>query len=87
MRKLPAYKIAAALRIPAHTLPASPRLTVTAGELLCENHGGLQKYSGECVEIKTRDGFTRVSGDSLELTSMNRDELTLRGYIAAVEMF
>lgn len=86
MKKLPAYKIAAALHIPAVTLPGSPRLTLTAGELLCENHAGLQKYSGDCVEIRTRDGYVRVSGSSLELTAMNREELTVRGFVAAVEI-
>lgn len=87
MRKIPAHRVADALRVPANVLPGSPRLTLTAGELLCENHMGLRRYGGDCVEINTRDGFVRVRGDGLELTAMNRDELILRGFFAAVELF
>ena len=87
MRKIPARKVAETLRVPANILPGSPRFTLTAGELLCENHLGLIKYGVDCVEIKTRDGFVRVTGDGLELTAMNREELILRGFFTAVELF
>ena len=74
------------LALPVEIVSGVPRTTISGGsEVLIENHVGLKVYTRQCIEVRTRDGILRVSGDDLELTAMTRTEIVVRGFVVAVE--
>ena len=74
------------LDLPAEVLPGVPRLTMSGGsEVLVENHGGLRSYTSDLIEVRGRNMLIQIRGEDLELTSMTKTELAIRGIIVAVE--
>ncbi|MBS7403280.1 MAG: YabP/YqfC family sporulation protein [Oscillospiraceae bacterium] len=74
------------LGLPAQLLPREPKLTVCGGEVCIENHGGLQCYTRECIEVRGRNGFLRINGDGLMLAAMTTTEIVVRGLVVSVEL-
>ena len=73
--------------LPAELVPGVPKLTLSGGsEVLIENHGGLKSYSRDCVEVRGKDLTLQIRGEDLELTSMTKTWLTLRGIIVTIEL-
>lgn len=73
--------------LPAELIPGVPKLTLSGGSrVLIENHGGLRSYSRDCVEVRGRNMLMRIRGEDLELASMTKTELVVRGIVVAVEL-
>lgn len=73
--------------LPAEIVPGVPRTTLSGGsKVYVENHNGLKTYTRQCIEVKTRDGILRVSGDDLELSAMTREDIVIRGFVVSVEL-
>lgn len=74
------------LEIPTFGLHGLPRITLTGDrELLLEQHGGLTRYSPDCVEIALRHGRVRLAGKDLRLVAMDRSAVLIAGKITALE--
>lgn len=72
--------------LPAQVVPGVPRTTLSGGsQVLVENHKGLKTYTRRCIEVKTRDGILRVTGDDLELAAMTKTDIVIRGFVISVE--
>ena len=50
-----------------------------------ENHRGILSYSDTEIAVSTDGAIVRISGEKLELVSMNGDALRIRGRIFRVE--
>lgn len=75
------------LSLPPELMPGVPRTTLSGGSrVYIENHGGLKTYTQNCVEVKTRDGLLRVSGDNLELLAMTPTDIVVGGLVVSVEI-
>lgn len=73
------------LKLPAHLIPARAKVTLCGSEVIIENHGGIMTYTGQCVEVRTKDGFLRINGDELRLAAMTLTEIIIWGLIVSVE--
>lgn len=75
------------LSLPPELASKVPRTTISGGSrVYIENHGGLKTYTQSCVEVKTRDGLLRVSGDDLELLAMTATDIVVGGLVVSVEL-
>ncbi len=75
------------LDLPAESMAAVPRLTVTGRrQALVENHKGLIAYSDDCIEIAGGHMHLRIRGAALQLVAMDQDDLLISGTISAVEL-
>lgn len=68
-------------------LPLQP-LVELAGDrrVLIENHRGVVQYSREKICVKVRYGTVAVSGCSLELSRMTREQLVICGRIDTISV-
>ncbi|MBQ3575348.1 MAG: YabP/YqfC family sporulation protein [Clostridia bacterium] len=63
------------------------RITSIGGRsLLVENHCGIEKYSAECVCLKTRCGIIKAEGANLTLREVRKGALIISGDIRHVEL-
>ena len=54
-------KAADALELPQELLSAFPRVTLEGDQLLSvENHGGVRRYTPECIEVHTALGVLQI---------------------------
>ena len=84
VRKRPVTEL---LNLPAELVPGVPRLTMSGGsEVLIENHGGLKSYSDDCIEVRGRNMLLQIRGEDLELATMTKTDIIIRGIIVAVEL-
>ena len=73
--------------LPAELVPGIPKLTMSGGsEVLVENHGGLKSYSRDCIEVRGRNMLLQIRGEDLELATMTKAYIVIRGIIVAVEL-
>ena len=54
--------------------------------VLIENHLGVTRYTREAIGIRTKSGWVEICGRGLELCHMSREQLVIRGTIAAVAL-
>lgn len=54
--------------------------------VLIENHCGVISYSAECIAIKTKCGAISVSGCSLFIHKISKEQLRIHGYVQKVEL-
>ncbi len=73
--------------LPGEAVPGVPLIEI-AGEnrVIIENHKGVTGYSGTMICIKVSYGTVRVSGNSLTLARMTRQQLTITGIIDSVTL-
>ena len=60
--------------------------SIGSRSLMVENHSGIEKYSADCVCLKTRCGIIKVDGTGLSLSEVRRDALIIRGNIRHVDL-
>ncbi len=53
--------------------------------LMVENHSGIEKYSSDCVCLKTRCGIIKAEGTGLSLKEVRRDALIISGDIRRLD--
>ncbi len=81
-----ARRMAERLLLPTELVPEVPRTTLHGSSRVCvENHGGIKTYTGQCVEIRTREGLLRIRGDGLQLAAMTAEEIIVDGMVVSVE--
>ena len=59
--------------------------SIGSRSLMVENHSGIEKYSSDCVCLKTRCGIIKAEGSGLSLREVRRDALVISGNIHRVE--
>lgn len=80
-------KTARVFDLPVDALAGLPRLELVGdGELRMENHRGILSYGTQEIHISGGAFGVRVSGEELELRTMNGLELLITGRIRAVEL-
>ncbi len=74
------------LGISPEILLGEPKITVT-GDFLVEivNHKGIISLSEEQIEINTRKYIYKICGNSLMITSLTDEELTISGNVQTIE--
>lgn len=74
------------LSLPAEIMPGVARTTLSGGsEVYVENHAGLKSYTRNCIEVKTRGGILRISGEELELAAMTKTDIIIQGIVVSLE--
>lgn len=82
-----AEQAAERLSLPADSMAAVPRITLTGRrQLLVERHRGLKRYGTDRVELDLGAFCLRVQGGALSLAAMDRDAVLLTGTITALEL-
>lgn len=82
-----AERAAERLSLPADSMAAVPRITLTGRrQLLIERHRELTRYETDCVELDLGAFHLRVQGGGLSLAAMDRDAVLLTGTITALEL-
>lgn len=80
-------KTARVFDLPVDALAGLPRLELVGDtELRMENHRGILSYGTQEIHIGGGAFGVRVSGEALELRTMNSLELLITGHIRAVEL-
>ena len=80
-------KTVQALDLPADALAGLPRVELVGDrEVRMENHRGILSYGTDEIHISGGAFGVRVSGEELELRTMNSLELLITGRIRAVEL-
>lgn len=80
-------RLSASLELPADLVAGVPKLEVTGnGELVLEQHRGIERYSPEEVCIRVRPGAVRVAGSGLYIRLMNSKRIALRGTIRSITL-
>lgn len=80
-------KTARVLDLPVDAMAGLPRLELVGDtELRMENHRGILAYGTQEIHISGGAFGVRVSGEELELRTMNGLELLITGHIRAVEL-
>ena len=80
-------KTAQLFDLPADVVAGLPRLELVGdGELRMENHRGILSYGTQEIHISGGAFGVRVSGEELELRTMNSLELLITGNIRAIEL-
>ncbi len=84
VRKRPITEV---FNLPAELVPGVPRLTMSGGsEVLVENHGGLRSYTSDLIEVRGKNMLLQIRGEDLELATMTKTDIIIRGIIVAVEL-
>ena len=80
-------KTARAFDLPADAVAGLPRVELVGDtELRMENHRGILAYGTQEIHISGGAFGVKVSGEELELRTMNALELLITGRIRAVEL-
>jgi sporulation protein YqfC len=68
-------------------LPGQPLVEIFGERrVLIEHHNGVIEYGKEKIQVKMRYGCLCISGDGLELSKMNVDQLIICGRIDSVSI-
>ena len=74
------------LALPEEAVAGVAKLTVTAGRrALIENHRGILEYSAEQIIVATREGRIVLTGSSLGIKGMDRNDLLIAGKLQHAE--
>ncbi|TDL34503.1 sporulation protein YqfC [Jeotgalibacillus sp. S-D1] len=78
--------IGSTLKLPEDLLLDLPRTTWIGSFLLhIENHKGLIRVEKEIISIKVFDGRIIITGNALQIQSMDAEEMVIKGEIDQVE--
>ena len=79
-------KAANKLELPGEVLAGFPRITLTGNRKLhIDNHNGILEYSENLICVNCGKMMLKISGDRLDLVSINGDELLIKGFISNIE--
>ena len=78
--------LAEKLGISPEVLLGEPKITVT-GDYLVEivNHKGIISFSDEQIEVNTRKYVYKILGNSLVITALTDEEISISGNVAVIE--
>ena len=80
-------RMAKGLNIPSETVCNVPVGTFRGkGELLLENHCGIQIYEKEHIRIAVKRGAVVIRGRNLTITNMSPTALRIKGVITVIEL-
>jgi len=79
--------LAEILELPLDVSLDLPRIVIV-GELgvLIQNHRGLIQYSPDRIVVGVGEGQIVVTGESLKISEVNREDMIVRGRIKTVQM-
>jgi len=79
--------LAEILELPLDVSLDLPRIVIV-GELgvLIQNHRGLIQYSPDRIVVGVGEGQIAVTGESLKISEVNREDMIVRGRIKTVQM-
>ncbi len=82
----PPKTLAEKLGISAEVLLGEPKIIVT-GDYLVEivNHKGIISFSDEQIEVNTRKYVYKILGNSLVITALTDEEISISGNVAVIE--
>lgn len=74
------------LDLPAEAVVGAVKLTVTAGQkALIENHRGILEFGPERIVVRTESGRLVITGASLGIRGMDRQDLLIIGNLQYAE--
>ena len=79
------HRAADTFDLPGEVLLDLPRVTVTGGRVMVENHQGLMDYSGELIVVAGGKVSIKIIGDALELRAMTAEALLITGEVFHLE--
>ncbi|MCD8321436.1 MAG: YabP/YqfC family sporulation protein [Oscillospiraceae bacterium] len=75
------------LDIPAESISAAPRVTISGGtRVLIEGHRGLLEYADDRIAAAGSGCRILIKGENLGLVAMDKDEMIVSGRLWAVEL-
>ena len=79
-------RLADLLDLPRDVVLDLPRISVIGDlQLLVQNHRGVLEYAADRVVIAMRHGRLVVRGEDLTIGTVNPEEITITGQLAAIE--
>lgn len=73
--------------LPGEPIPGLPVVELFGTtRVLIEHHKGITGYASEQIIVKVNYGQLVISGESLEIVKMTKDQLVIGGNIHAVEL-
>ena len=73
--------------LPAHVLAGLTRVEIIGDKgVSIENHEGILEYEENVIKINTKMGIVQIKGVNLELKSMSRNQLSIKGKVFSVDM-
>ena len=73
--------------LPGEPIPGLPVVELFGTtRVLIEHHKGIAGYASEQIIVKVNYGQLVISGESLEIVKMTKDQLVIGGNIHAVEL-
>ena len=73
--------------IPGEGVAGQTRLTLTGTRRVhIENHRGVIEYNETLISVNCGDIIISITGENLELQSMNAQELLIRGDVRAINI-
>lgn len=80
-------KLVGTMDLPADAILDLPKITmIGTGEMLIENHKGIEKYTSTEIRVRIKGGHMVVHGRRLAVRFIDRDDLKLEGVITSVEV-
>ncbi len=75
------------LDLPDEAMPFQPLIEIVGNKrVLIEHHCGITVYGSELICVKVKFGCVCVSGCSLELARMSKEQLIITGSIDSVRL-
>ena len=75
------------LELPLYVTMDLPKVTIVGSlGVLVQNHRGLIQYSPEKIVIGVGRGQIAITGKSLEIEEVSREDMIVRGAIGSVQM-
>jgi len=85
-RKRMLERVSEALEIPGEALTDMPRIALTGNRRLhIEGHKGVLQYDISVIAVNGGAMIFKIYGESLEIASMNAEELLITGNISKFE--
>ena len=80
-------KFLSAVSLQEEPIPGVPLVEVAGtGRVLIENHKGITQYTTQCIWVKVKFGGICVRGSGLQIATMSKEQLVIRGNVEAVEL-
>lgn len=73
--------------LPGEVLAGMPKLTVTGNRRVhVECHKGILEYDKNLIAVNGGIVIVKIRGEALEITSMNAEELLIKGLILGIDL-
>lgn len=79
------HRLSSAADLPEEPIPGLPLVEIAGDRrVLIEHHNGVTEYGTQQISVKVKFGHVCITGCSLELTQMTREQLIVSGQINSV---